>query len=97
MAEGYHFLNEENTKIKLDAETDISTALVKQIHIEKPDGSETENDATLDGTDHLEYTIPIQDQVGQWKAQIYVELTSGWKGHGKTVVWSVFNQYDTPD
>ena len=97
MAEGYHFLNEVDTKIKLDAGTDISLATVKRIDIRKPDGSESQNAAAVVDNNYLEYTIPIQDQVGQWKAQIYVELPSGWKGHGKTIVWTVFDQYDTPD
>ena len=97
MAEGYHYIDEEKTQIKLDTGEDVSTALVKQIHIEKPDGSETENDASVVDNNYLQYEIPILDQIGQWKAQVYVELTSGWKGHGKTVVWTVFNQYDTPD
>ena len=97
MSDGYHFKDEANTVLELDSESDISSATVKQIHIHKPDGTESEHDATLEGTTKLRYTIPIQDQVGTWKAQIYVELPSGWEGHGRTFTWSVYDRFATPD
>ena len=64
---------------------DVSTATVKQIKLQKPDGTDVTKTAvfTTDGSDgKIQYVTVADDldQSGEWKIQGYVEMPN-WQGH----------------
>ena len=69
--------------IRLDTDLDLSSATVKRILYEKPDGTTGYWTATADDT-YLTYNLANGDidQRGQWKFQTYIEV-SGEKAYGR--------------
>lgn len=58
---------------------------VLKIEYRKPDGTTGDWDATVYQTNYVKKVIANGDldQAGLWIFQVYAELESGWKGHGK--------------
>jgi len=91
-----HYENEIGTAIILETGSDISTATVHKIFLRNPDGLVVEKAATIEGTQNLQYITVDQDLVpsGEWKAQGYIELPSGWKGYTETADFTILNRFE---
>lgn len=81
--------NDEGSALELvckegGAAVNISSATVKKIYLQKPDGTVVEKTAVFssDGSDgKIKYSLEagVLDATGEWKAQGYVELSGGQK------------------
>ena len=82
------YIGQTLTPIRLDLEKDVSSASVKEILYEKPNGVKGKWTATLmsGSTEIIEYVPSVTDLdvVGVWKIQSHVVL-SGYHGYGNVV------------
>lgn len=89
------YLNDIGTKIKLDAQEDITTATLAQIRYRTPSGKTGLWVGAVEDTTFVTF-ITVDgtlNEVGMWKVQIYVELLDGWKGRGETVTFTVYDSF----
>jgi len=101
MADKY-YVGDIGTEIRLlvvDEESgidDISDATVHKLLVRKPDGSEVEWEADIEGTQYLTYTVQDGDldQPGTYRVQAYLELPSGWSGKGTTFTFEVHDEFE---
>lgn len=78
---------EEDEDTKEEVPVDVSSATVKDLKFEKPDGAtrKVELLEVTDGKDGRLYwdttVITDLDQEGSWIVQAYLEIDGPWKGH----------------
>lgn len=91
-----HYQNEIGTAIILQTGVDISTATVHKIFLKKPDGTSEEKTATIENTTDLQYITITGDlaECGEYMAQGYVELPSGWKGYTETAEFTILSPFE---
>jgi len=85
------FVGDTNTKIRLDAGLDISSAAKLEIHYKKPSGTTGKWIGVLEDTDYAYYLTKAADlsENGVWEVQLYIEIGS-WKGYGEIATFSVY-------
>lgn len=86
------YQNDEGTLIRVNTYSDLSSATVTKIKVQKPSGASAEWNGSPNGT-YVEYTTVSGDldEVGAYVIYVYVE-TGSWKGHGEPdelKVWAV--------
>lgn len=83
------------TVIDVDTSTDLSTAIILELRIKKPSGTEVVWAGALHDTTKIRYTIDAADfdEVGTYQVQAYVALPS-WSGWGDTTSFAVYDQYE---
>ena len=87
-----------NTNPEEILDDDLSTANLKQIHVQPPTGSEIILTATLDGW-KLNATLSATQHVieGLWQADAYAQFNAGEIIKiGKTVAWQTDAKYKYP-
>jgi len=85
----------DTTLIRLNCGTDVSSALTKRILYWKPNGASGYWDASLFGTDYLEYQIPsvtVLDVIGTWKFSTFIILSGGAQYTGETASQMIFKR-----
>ena len=94
MAIQKEFKNDIGTKIRLDAGQSIADQTQILIRYKKPDDSVAFWTAILEGTDYgIYYTEDGDlDQTGVWELQLYIETSTGWKGHGDILKMYVYKR-----
>jgi len=86
------FVNDVGTKLVFDVGIDTSQITKAEIHVRKPDKTNVTWSAQTELNSTNIYYILQQndvDMVGVYKLQPYLELSSGWKGHGTPVYMEV--------
>ena len=88
------YINDESY-IRCDMGSDISTATVTQIKYKKPSGTTGVWTPTAYSATELEYkfTAAELDEVGVWKIQTYVEVAD-FKGLGETSSFTVYGEFE---
>jgi hypothetical protein len=79
--------------ITLDTGIDITTASVRKILFQRPDGTKSFWNATLSGTTKVSYSLILADAIptaGKWKFQAFVTL-NGLDGFGDIVDYEFKN------
>lgn len=91
MAEIKIYKGDIGTEIRLNTGVDLQSAVVS-IYYKKPSGTTGYWSSTVDDSTYVLYTIQDGDldEAGEWTLQTYVELLSGWKGHGEIVSMMVW-------
>lgn len=85
------FKDDIGTKIRLNADVDISDATKLEIHYKKPSGTTGIWTALPEDTYYGYYitTSGDLDENGVWDLQLYVEV-GPWKGHGEVDTFTVY-------
>lgn len=95
MEQEKYYVGDTGTVIRLDVKVDISSATVRKIKAEKPDGTEVVWDAVAIGSNLIAYTTlaGTLDQAGEWKLQADVTTPAGrWDGAtAKIMVYAAFD------
>jgi hypothetical protein len=88
------YIGDVGTIIDVDCGETISTATGYKFYVKKPDGSEAEWTATIQGTTALKHTAISGDfnVAGTYYIQPYMTLGS-WTGRGNTVELIVYRTY----
>jgi hypothetical protein len=89
------YINDANTDILLDCGRDVSTAMLREINVLKPNGDQEVWPAFLSGTNLIGYTTNADtfDMAGTWKLQAHIIIGQGeWRGETATLtVYAPFN------
>ncbi len=96
---GYHYEGEIGTKIRIETDKDLSTALVVNIQLQDPKLSSATIAAAAVagnvGNSILEGVLPTLIS-GTYIAQAYAEFATPWEGLGRSAAFEVFAKYATP-
>ena len=87
---GKHYVGEIGTDIIVDCGAVITGATETKIKVRKPDETEIEWTANIDGTNFLKYTTKADDfdLAGTYYLQASLTL-SGWTGLGETALFVI--------
>ena len=90
-----HYIGEIGTDILVDCGSDITGATDTKLKVKKPDGSEVEWIAAIDGTNFLKYTTLITDfnLAGTYYLQASLVL-AGWTGLGETALFVIDEPFE---
>ena len=88
--DGKYYVGDIGTEIIVDTCSDITSATVSNLKVEKPDGTLHTWTGTVYETTHIRYVVVDGDfdQVGLYLVQAYVEMP-GWSGLGNTAEFKV--------
>lgn len=91
---GKIYVGDIGTVILVDCGTVITGATNTKLKVKKPDGSEVEWTATIDGTQKLKYIVASGDLnvAGTYYLNALLILGS-WAGLGETATFSVYDPY----
>ena len=91
------YVGEIGTEIIVDCGSVITGATETSLKVKKPDGTTASWAASIDGTNHLTYTIEAGDfdQVGTYYIQASLTL-SGWTGFGEIDKFTIEEPITTP-
>lgn len=89
-----HYVSEIGTDIVVDCGCTITGASPTKLKVKKPDNTEEEWDASIEGTDSLKHTTEAGDfdQAGKYRLQASLTLGS-WIGLGETVTFVIYEAY----
>jgi hypothetical protein len=89
-----YYVGDIGTEIIVDCGTAIGGATNLKLKVKKPDSTEVEWTATIDGTDNLKYTTVSGDfnLSGTYFLQAALTL-SGWSGLGESAQFIVHDPY----
>jgi hypothetical protein len=89
-----HYVGNIGTEILVNCGSEITGATNLKLKVKKPDGTEVEWTAAIDGTDHLKYTTLAADfsVAGTYFLQASLTL-GGWSGLGKTAQFEIHDPY----
>lgn len=88
--DGKYYVGDVGTEIIVDTCSDISTATLARLIVEKPDGTIENWDGAVFETTKIRYVVSVGDfdQAGKYNLQAYVEMPGGqWRGN--TVTFTV--------
>jgi len=89
-----YYVGDTGTDIIVDCGTAITGATNTKLKVKKPDGSEVEWAATIDGTDNLKYTTLISDFSVPGTYILQASLTlGGWTGLGESAQFMIYDSY----
>jgi len=89
-----YYVGDIGTDIIVDCGSTITGATNTKLKVRKPDGTEVEWTATIDGTDNLKYATIADDfsVAGTYLLQASLTL-SGWAGLGETAHFIIYDPY----
>ena len=89
-----YYVGDIGTEIMVDCGYTITEATNLKLKVKKPDGTEVEWTAAIDGTDHLKYTTIADDfsVAGTYFLQASLTL-GGWSGLGETAQFEIHDPY----
>jgi hypothetical protein len=95
----YFYKGDIGVQIDVQTNTDLTTATTKTLKIRKPSGTTADWTATVIGSaslGNLRYTTVSGDfdEVGEYRMQAYVELSSGQKFYGDVDTFTVYDTYE---
>lgn len=92
--EGKYYVDDVGTEIIVDTCSDISSATVTDLIVEKPDGEQFTWHGSVYDTTKIRYVVDAGDfdQVGEYLVQAYVEMP-GWAGRGNTTTFKVTGHF----
>lgn len=88
------FLNDTGTELYVDCGSDIQSATVTTLKVQKPDELEYTWSGAVYQNNQIKYTIQAGDfnQAGLYYIQAYIESPT-WTGRGETVTLQVFDNF----
>jgi hypothetical protein len=88
------YVGDIGTVIDLDCGVDITSATDQKIKVKKPDDTEEDWTASIQGTDTLRHVVTSGefDQAGRYYFQAYIASPT-WTGKGETVEKEVFAKF----
>lgn len=91
---GKYYVGDVGTEIIVDTCSDISTSTVRDLLVEKPDGTRVTWHGSVYETTKIRYVVRAGDfdQAGEYSVQAYVEMP-GWTGKGNTVTFKVTGEF----
>jgi len=89
-----YYVGDVGTEIFVDCCLNITGATNTKLMIKKPDDTQVEWTATIDGTNHLKYTVVAGDFniAGTYLLQASLTI-GGWSGLGETAQFTVYDPY----
>ena len=89
-----YYVGDIGTELIIDTCTNITTATLVQILVEKPDETTAVWVGAVYDTTKIRYVIQAGDwdQEGRYRYQAYVEMPS-WQGKGDTVVQKIYDSF----
>ena len=89
-----YYVGDVGTDIIVNCGSVITGATNTKLKIKKPDGTEVEWTAAIDGTNYLKYTTIVGDFNLPGAYYLQASLTiNGWSGLGETVRFDIFDPY----
>lgn len=87
-----YYIGDIGTEILVDCGCDITGATLTRFVVKKPDNTEVEWTAIIEGTNYLKYTVITGDfsVAGKYSLQVALTLT-GWTGHGETTYFDIYD------
>ena len=82
--DGKYYVGDVGTEIIVDTCSDIITATLARLIVEKPDGTVVNWDGAVVDDTKIRYVVSVGDfdQVGEYRLQAYVEMPGGtWRGN----------------
>lgn len=88
------YVGDIGTEFIIDTGSDLSTATITNILVEKPDKTITTWSGVVDGLTSIKYLTVDgdMDQAGKYKCQVIVSLP-GWSGSGETFTFQAYKQF----
>jgi len=88
--DGKYYVGDVGTEIIVDTCSDITTATVTDLLVEKPDGTLVTWSGDVYETTKIKYVVQAGDfdQAGEYILQAYVEMP-GWQGRGNSTSFRV--------
>lgn len=92
--DGKYYVGDVGTEIIVDTCSDITTATVTDLLVEKPDGTSHVWSGSAYDTTKIRYVVQAGDfdQDGEYYLQAYVEMP-GWSGRGVTTSFRVMGVF----